>query len=162
MSPNNILILFNKVDAQPATSPPSAIWHFGWHVTNVRANIKAYEARPEVRLLPLYTTDEGGFVLINSDTWPAPKGSAPGLTKAQIAEAKANGVRPLGGGGFAYMQGPDGAWWNTSATIQRNALITCIFGRKTSTPPSNGTSSTSTHPLRPGSPAVAWSARAIG
>jgi catechol 2,3-dioxygenase-like lactoylglutathione lyase family enzyme len=109
LSPNSVLILFNKVDTQPATSPPSAIWHFGWHVTDVRANITAYQARPEVKLLPLYTTDEGGSVLINSDTWPAPKGSAPGLTRSQIAEAKANGVRPVGGGGFAYMQGPDGA-----------------------------------------------------
>ena len=108
-SPNNVLILFNKVNTQPAMSPPSAIWHFGWHVTDVRANINAYQARPEVNLLPLYTTDEGGFVLINSDTWPAPKDSAPGLTKAQIEEARANGVQPPGGGGFAYMQGPDGA-----------------------------------------------------
>ena len=54
LSPNSVLILFNKVDTQPATSPPSAIWHFGWHVTDVRANITAYQARPEVKLLPLY------------------------------------------------------------------------------------------------------------
>jgi len=109
LSPNNVLILFNKVDVRPAMSPPSAIWHFGWHVTDVRANIKAYQARPEVKLLPLYTTDDGGFVLINSDTWPAPKGGAPGLTRAQIEDAKARGVQPEGGGGFAYMEGPDGA-----------------------------------------------------
>jgi catechol 2,3-dioxygenase-like lactoylglutathione lyase family enzyme len=61
-----------------------------------------------VKLLPLYTTDEGGSVLINSDTWPAPKGGAPGLTRAQIAEAKAANVQPAGGGGFAYMEGPEG------------------------------------------------------
>ena len=109
MSPHNIMILFNKVDTPPAMTPPSAIWHFGWHVTDVRGNIATYQARPEVTLRPLYTTDEGEYVLINSDTWPAPGGSAPGLTKAQIAQAKANNVQPLGGGGFAYMDGPEGA-----------------------------------------------------
>ncbi|HEY2132179.1 MAG TPA: VOC family protein [Acetobacteraceae bacterium] len=108
-SPNDVLILFNKVAAPPPVSPPSAIWHFGWHVTDVRANIASYQARPDVKLLPLYTSDEGGFVWINSDSWPAPKGGAPGLTKAQIAQAKSDGVQPVGGGGFAYMAGPDGA-----------------------------------------------------
>jgi catechol 2,3-dioxygenase-like lactoylglutathione lyase family enzyme len=103
------MILFTKVDSPPATSPPGAIWHFGWHVSDVRANIETYRSRAEIKLLPLYTTDEGGSVLINSDTWPAPKGGAPGLTRAQIAEAKANHTQPLGGGGFAYMRGPDGA-----------------------------------------------------
>src|ERR1051326_2077659 len=109
LSPNNVMILFTKVARPPAVSPASAIWHFGWHVPDVRANIERYKARPDVRLLPLYTTGEGGSVLINSDTWPAPKGGAPGLTRTQIAEAKANNIRPLGGGGFAYMEGPEGA-----------------------------------------------------
>ena len=108
-SPNNVMILFNQVETPPAMSPPSAIWHFGWHVTDVRGNIARYQARPEVKLLPLYTTDEGGYVLINSDTWPAPKGAAPGLTRAGIAEARANNIQPNGGGGFAYMEGPEGA-----------------------------------------------------
>jgi catechol 2,3-dioxygenase-like lactoylglutathione lyase family enzyme len=75
----------------------------------VRGSIEKYKARPEVKLAPLYTTDEGGSVLINSDTWPAPKGGAPGLTRAQIAEARAANVQPVGGGGFAYMEGPEGA-----------------------------------------------------
>jgi catechol 2,3-dioxygenase-like lactoylglutathione lyase family enzyme len=109
LSPNNVMILFSKVASPPAMSPPSAIWHFGWHVADVRGKIAEYQTRPEVKLLPLYTTDEGGFVLINSDTWPAPKGGAPGLTKAQIADAKARDVKPAGGGGFAYMEGPEGA-----------------------------------------------------
>ena len=108
-SPNAVMILFTKVDAPPPLSPQSAIWHFGWHVPDVRGNIETYKARPEVTPLPLYTTDEGGSVLINSDSWPAPKGGAPGLTRAQIAAARAANLQPLGGGGFAYMQGPDGA-----------------------------------------------------
>ena len=46
-------------------------------------------------------------VLISSDTWPA--GAALGLTRAEIAEAKAKGVQPARERGFAYLQGPDGA-----------------------------------------------------
>jgi catechol 2,3-dioxygenase-like lactoylglutathione lyase family enzyme len=107
-SPNNVLVLFTKVDQPPPTEPQSAIWHFGWHVTNARRSLDTYKARPEVELLPLYTTEEGGSVLISSDTWPS-VGGVLGLTKAQIAEAKAKGVRPVGGGGFAYMRGPDNA-----------------------------------------------------
>ena len=107
-SPTDVLILFSKVDAQPPITPQSAIWHFGWHVTDVRKSFETYKARPDVKLLPLYTTEEGGFVYISSDTWPG-TGGVLGLTKAQIADAKAKGVKPAGGGGFAYMHGPDGA-----------------------------------------------------
>src|SRR5215472_11765708 len=107
-SPNDVLVLFTKVDAPPPTEPQSAIWHFGWHVTDARQSLATYKARPEVELLPLYTTDEGGSVLISSDTWPN-IGNILGLTKAQIAEAKSKGVGPAGGGGFSYMRGPDNA-----------------------------------------------------
>jgi len=107
-SPNDVLLLFTKVDTPPTSEPQSAIWHFGWHITDVRHSLEAYKTRPEVDLLPLYTTDEGGSVLISSDTWPS-TGGVLGLTKAQIAEARGRGVRPAGGGGFAYMRGPDNA-----------------------------------------------------
>ena len=108
-SPNSVLVLFTKVDTAPAIEPPTAIWHFGWHVTDIRRNVETYRSRSEVKLLPLYATDEGDSVLISSDTWPAATAGALGLTKAQIADAKAKGVKPAGGGGFAYMQGPDSA-----------------------------------------------------
>ena len=107
-SPTNVRVLFTKVDTAPATEPQTAIWHFGWHVTDIRTSLETYRSRREVKLLPLYTTDEGGSVLISSDTWPAAAGTL-GLTKAQIADARARGVKPAGGGGFAYMQGPDHA-----------------------------------------------------
>ena len=107
-SPNDVLVLFTKVDKPPAMTPQSAIWHFGWHVTDARRSLETYKGHDEVELLPLYTTDEGGSVAISSDTWPS-VGGVLGLTRAQIAEAKANGTRPAGGGGFAYMRGPDGA-----------------------------------------------------
>ena len=107
-SPNNVLVLFTKVAAAPPTLPQTAIWHFGWHVTDTRASLEFYKGRPDVTLLPLYTTDEGGSVFISSDSWPG-TGGVPGLTKAQIAEAKAKGVQPTRTGGFGYMRGPDNA-----------------------------------------------------
>ena len=107
-SPNDVLVLFTKVAAAPATSPQTAIWHFGWHVLDTRQTLESYTGRPDVTLLPLYTTDEGGSVFISSDTWPG-TGGVPGRTKAQIAEAKATGVQPTRTGGFGYLQGPDNA-----------------------------------------------------
>ena len=107
-APNDVLVLFSHVATAPATSPQTAIWHFGWHVTDTRASLESYKQRPDVALLPLYTTDEGGSVLVSSDTWPS-AGRTPGLTKSQIADAKANGVQPTRTGGFGYMRGPDDA-----------------------------------------------------
>ena len=60
LSPNNVMVLFTKVDRAPSSQPQSAIWQFGWHVTDVRKSLAAYQQRSEVELLPLYTTDEGG------------------------------------------------------------------------------------------------------
>jgi catechol 2,3-dioxygenase-like lactoylglutathione lyase family enzyme len=107
-APNNVLILFTKVATAPATSPQTAIWHFGWHVTDSRARLEAYQGRPDVELLPLYTGDDGGAVFISSDTWPG-TGGVLGLTQAQIADAKARDAQPTRTGGFAYMRGPDQA-----------------------------------------------------
>jgi hypothetical protein len=107
-APNNVLILFTTAATAPATSPPTAIWHFGWHVTDSRARLAAYQGRPDVELLPLYTGDDGGTVLISSDTWPG-TGGVLGLTQAQIADAKARSVQPTRTGGFGYLRGPDQA-----------------------------------------------------
>jgi catechol 2,3-dioxygenase-like lactoylglutathione lyase family enzyme len=107
-APNDVLVLFTKVATPPATSPQTAIWHFGWHVTDTRASLRTYQGRPDLELLPLYTTDEGGSVFVSSDTWPS-MGRTPGLTKAQITEARAKGVQPTRTGGFGYMRGPDDA-----------------------------------------------------
>jgi catechol 2,3-dioxygenase-like lactoylglutathione lyase family enzyme len=107
-SPNDVMVLFTRVDTPPLSEPQSAIWHFGWHVTDSRRCLETFKSRPEVELLPLYTSEEGGSVLISSDTWPG-QGGVLGLTKAQITEAKARGARHAGGGGFAYMRGPDNA-----------------------------------------------------
>jgi len=103
-----VYVLFTKVSAPPPIEPQTAIWHFGWHVVDVRKNLALYKERKEVKLLPLYTTEGGGSVLVSSDTWPG-TGGLLGLTKTQIAEAKAAGVKPRGGAGFAYLEGPDRA-----------------------------------------------------
>jgi catechol 2,3-dioxygenase-like lactoylglutathione lyase family enzyme len=107
-APNDVLVLFTEVATPPATSPQTAIWHFGWHVTDTRASLRTYQDRPDLELLPLYTTDEGSSVLVSSDTWPS-IGRTPGLTKAQIADARAKGAQPTRRGGFGYMRGPDDA-----------------------------------------------------
>src|SRR4030095_3380188 len=62
-SPNNVLMLFTKVDQPPATQPQSAVWHFGWHVTNERATMARLRAGG-VTLLPLYGAGDGGTVNI--------------------------------------------------------------------------------------------------
>jgi catechol 2,3-dioxygenase-like lactoylglutathione lyase family enzyme len=107
-SPNNVMVLFSKVATTAPIFPQTAIWHFGWHVVDVRKNLANYKMRPEVLLQPLFTTDEGGSVLVSSDTWPG-TGGVLGLTKSQIAAARTEGIKPAGGAGFAYMAGPDNA-----------------------------------------------------
>jgi len=103
-SPNDVLILFDKVAAPPPSEPQSAIWHFGWHVADSQATVAAFKQHRDVTMRPLYTTDEGGSVLISSDTWPS-IGNTLGLTRAQIAEARAQNIQPTRQGGFAYMSG---------------------------------------------------------
>lgn len=106
-SPNHVLILFSQVTVPPPSdSTATAFWHFGWEVQDVRRDLELFKTRPEVALAPLFTTDDGGYVFINSDTWPG-TGGVLGLTRAQIADAKAKGIQPLGGAGFAYLRGPE-------------------------------------------------------
>jgi len=107
-APNDVLLLFDRVATPPPTSPQTAIWHFGWHVPDSRRTLESFRAQPGVELLPLYTGDRGGAVLVSSDTWPG-TGGVLGRTEAQIAEAKATGVQPTRTGGFGYLRGPDDA-----------------------------------------------------
>jgi hypothetical protein len=104
----NVYVLFTKVSTPPPTRPETAIWHFGWHVVDVHKNLEVYQQRKDVHLLPLFTTEEGGVVYASSDTWPGAGGSL-GRSKMEIAEAKAKGIQPTHGAGFAYLEGPDGA-----------------------------------------------------
>ncbi len=105
-----VYILFTKVNSPPALNPQTAIWHFGWHVTDERTSLHRFQ-EIGTRVLPLYTGDGDGFVYVNSDTWPGAggPGGALGRTQSQIAAAKAQGIQPKGGAGFSYVSGPDGA-----------------------------------------------------
>src|SRR6185437_6944190 len=47
-APNNVLVLFTRVATAPPTAPQSAIWHFGWHVTDTRASLESYKTRADV------------------------------------------------------------------------------------------------------------------
>src|SRR5258705_5572223 len=58
-----VYVLFTKVSAPPPIEPQTAIWHFGWHVVDVRKNLALYKERKEVTLQPLSTTKESGRVL---------------------------------------------------------------------------------------------------
>jgi hypothetical protein len=107
-SPDDVLILFTQVSSAPAVEPDTAIWHFGWHVTDVRASLESYRGRAGLVLLPLYTGESDNFVQISSDTWPGAGGTL-GRTRDEIAEAKRAGVQPKLGPGFAYIEAPDRA-----------------------------------------------------
>src|SRR5262245_47720627 len=107
-APKEVPVPFTTAATPPPPAPQTAIWHFGWHVTDSRRTLESFSQEPDVALLPLYTTDAGGSVLVSSDTWPG-TGGVPGRTKAQIAEAVAGGVEPTRTGGFGYLKGPDDA-----------------------------------------------------
>src|SRR6185437_8750441 len=140
-SPNNCLVLFNKVDTPPPTQPQSAIWHFGWHVADTRKTLGDYIASPEVNVLPLYTSEAGGSVFVSSDTWPS-IGNTLGLNRRQIAEAQAAGTKPKGGGGFSYFEGPEKMLVEIAGDYRPSASTTSICGRKTRSARCSGTRST--------------------
>jgi catechol 2,3-dioxygenase-like lactoylglutathione lyase family enzyme len=106
-SPTHVMIVFNKV-AQPPEADPNitAYWHFGWDATDSRASLENY--RGHNLLVPFYTDEQGDFVGISSDTYPYPPG-VPGRTRAQLAEAAAQDLKPSGVAGNGYIHGPDGA-----------------------------------------------------
>src|SRR5579862_9453553 len=106
-SPNNVLVLFSRLDQPAGTQPQTAMWHFGWHVVDERAALARMRA-DGITVLPLYTSDEGGTVAISSDTFPG-TGGVLGLTRRQLDDAKKNNVTPAGVAGFAYIRGPDDA-----------------------------------------------------
>jgi catechol 2,3-dioxygenase-like lactoylglutathione lyase family enzyme len=103
----DVLILFDKVGSPAPLSPETAYWHFGWHVTDSRRSLENYRKVHDLKLLPLYTSEAGGSVLISSDAYPGVDGVL-GRSRAELAEAARTGVKPKGGPGFAYMAGPDG------------------------------------------------------
>ena len=109
-SPNNVLVLFQKVSLPPnPNSQITAFWHFGWNVVDERQKVAALQEQG-FKFAPLWTGIGDGSVVISSDTFPGMRGIyGNGETQAQMAEARAKGIKPLGGAGFAYLSGPDNA-----------------------------------------------------
>jgi catechol 2,3-dioxygenase-like lactoylglutathione lyase family enzyme len=106
-SPSHVMIVFRKVDKAPGADPNiTAYWHFGWNVADSRKSLETFRAQN--LLVPFYTDDQGNFVGISSDTYPYPPG-VPGRTKAQLADAAAQALKPSGVSGNGYIHGPDGA-----------------------------------------------------
>ena len=106
-SPDNVLIVFNKVARPPqADANVTAYWHFGWNVVDSRRNMNVFHAQGI--LMPFYTDDQGDFVGISSDTYPYPPG-VPGRTKAQLEEARSQNLQPSHQSGNGYILGPDTA-----------------------------------------------------
>ena len=108
LSPNDVMVLFDQMESPAPRTPQSAIWHFGWHVTDSRATVAAFDATEEVVMAPLFTGVEDGHVLLSSDTWFR-SGDTLGVSQAQIAELRAQGTPVPGGPGFAYFEGPEDA-----------------------------------------------------
>jgi catechol 2,3-dioxygenase-like lactoylglutathione lyase family enzyme len=109
-SPDNVLILFNKVAAPPVSDPQAtAFWHFGWNPPDQRRKVATLQAEG-FQFAPLWTGIGDGSVIVSSDTYPGAGGVyGLGETKEQMAEAQAKSIKPKGGPGFAYLIGPDHA-----------------------------------------------------
>ena len=135
-SPNNVWVLFNKVAAPPATQPATAFWHFGWHVTDVRATLDRF-VKSNTPLLPLYTGEGARTVFVSSDTYPG-SGGVLGLTAAGVAAAKATGIKPAGVRGSRISGDPTMRWLNTRGTCRRSASITCTCIRTSRSARSSG------------------------
>jgi hypothetical protein len=98
----NVVVLISKTDTPPLITPQSAISHFGWNVPNSRAYLEKFHVL-KLRVVPMYADADGTLVENSSDALPGY------LTKAQIADARSKGTKPVQRGGFHYLQGPDGA-----------------------------------------------------
>ena len=117
-SPNDVLILFRSRHAAD-DQPQSAIWHFGWHVPDMREprNLQGAAGREA----PAALHERRGRVRARSAATPGPPRAARRADEGADRGAKAKGDKPKGGGGFAYMQGPTTRSSNISATIRPSA-----------------------------------------
>lgn len=106
-SPNDVMILFEQ-DDDVRTEPQSALWHFGWQVTDSRATVADFVARDAAMSRPLYTGIDDATVPISSDTY-FKTGETLGVTRNRLDELRAANAPVPGGAGFAYFGGPDGA-----------------------------------------------------
>jgi hypothetical protein len=112
---NDVRFLFTRVNRPPQAaipdritrlSPQNSFWHFVFPVANLRETLARYHSQiPDFakRILPLYTGPDGKTVEMSGDTLPG------FLTPQQMADARAQGAKPTGDGGYISWIGPDGA-----------------------------------------------------
>lgn len=109
-SPTDVMVLFHKVATPPVSDAlATAFWHFGWNPPDQRKKVADLQAQG-FTFAPLWTGIGDGSVVVSSDTYP-PAGGIYGLgeTREQLEESQEKGVKPTGGPGFAYLNGPDHA-----------------------------------------------------
>ena len=103
-SPNNVMVLFTKIDTPPISEPQSAIWHFGWHVTDSRRSLETYKTPARGRAAAALH-ERGGR--LGADQQRHLAGPGRRARADQGADCRGQGSkasRPAGGGGFAYMK----------------------------------------------------------
>ena len=142
LSPNNVMVLFTKVDR--AAAHRAAERDLAFRLARHR---RAQEprhlsgTRDDVELLPLYTTDEGGSVLISSDTWPN-VGGVLGLTQgADRRGPRARACSRRAAAGSPTWRGRTMPWSSMPGTIRPNGSTTCISGRRSRCARCSGTRS---------------------
>ena len=141
-SPNDVLVLFNKVATPPPTSRKARSGiSAGMSPTRAAAS-RPTRPGPRSSCCRSIRREEGGSVLISSDTWPG-IGGVLGLTQAQIAEAKQKGRRAgRAAAALPICAVPTTRSSNMPATIRPSASTTCTCTRRTRSALSSGTKST--------------------
>ena len=94
-----------------------------------------------MQLLPLYTTDEGGSVLISSDTWPS-EGGVLGLTRRDRRGARQGRAAAAPGRVRVYVGARRMRCSSIAGTIRPSGSTMCICGRRTRSAHCSGTRST--------------------
>ncbi len=107
-SPDNVLIVFNRVAAAPTRSQCHRLLAFRLEREGSRARAWSSGGRRDI-LVPFYTHEQGSFVGIGSDTYPYLAGCARRYPSAALAEARAQNLQPRREAGNGYIAGPDGA-----------------------------------------------------
>ena len=154
-SPNDVLILFTKVDTAPAIEPQTAIWHFGWHVTDARETLDTYRRGRTSRCCRSTPSDEGGTVFISSDTWPGTGGVLGLDARRRSPRPRPRASSRPAAAASPTCEGPDNAIVEYAGQPAGRALQprAHVPGAIRSAR-SSGTSSTSTRRSSPGAPAA--------
>jgi len=105
----NVWLLFNKVATRAPMNdnPQTAVWHYGWNVTDERAYLAKYREM-NAPIMPLFTGFGDEYVQVSSDAMRGLNGTL-GRTRKELDEGRARGDQPSGGAGFGYLKAPDGS-----------------------------------------------------